>query len=292
MPWLQLRTTSRLRPPTEVENALLDAGALSVTLEDNANQPLLEPMPGETPLWDNVRVTGLFEASIDTAAISKRLENQLKILPSDLHWEILEDKDWEREWMVRYQPINCGKQLWICPSWLQPPEPDAINLLLDPGMAFGTGTHPTTLLCLQWLDSLNLSDTEIIDYGCGSGILAIASLLLGAETATCIDIDPLALAVTTENARRNNIEDHRIKVGLPDASIWKPADIVIANILAGPLTALAPLLASLTNSTGKLCLSGVMDTQADEVMSSYQPWFDFDPIAHNEQWVRLTVSKR
>lgn len=290
MPWLQLRITSQRQQAQSIEDGLLDAGALSVTLEDNADQPILEPGLGETPLWDSTRITGLFDATVDTQKIDQQLTALLTNTES--RWELLEDKDWEREWMANYHPIQCGNRLWICPSWQMPPAPEAVNLLLDPGLAFGTGTHPTTFLCLQWLDRLNLQDKHVIDYGCGSGILAIAALLLGAKTATGIDIDPQALIATDDNANRNHIAPARIHTFFPKKAPNETADIVIANILAGPLTELAQTLAALTRPGGLLCLSGIMQSQADIVMQSYTPWFDFDPIASKEEWVRLTATRR
>ena len=290
MPWLQLRITSQRQQAQSIEDGLLDAGALSVTLEDNADQPILEPGLGETPLWDSTRITGLFDATVDTQKIDQQLTALLTNTES--RWELLEDKDWEREWMANYHPIQCGNRLWICPSWQTPPAPEAVNLLLDPGLAFGTGTHPTTFLCLQWLDRLNLQDKHIIDYGCGSGILAIAALLLGAKTATGIDIDPQALIATNDNATRNHINPVRINTFFPEKSPNESADIVIANILAGPLTELAQTLAALTRPGGLLCLSGIMQSQADIVMQSYAQWFDFDPVASKEEWVRLTAIRR
>lgn len=292
MPWLQLRINAKNSSAELIEDALLEAGALAVTMEDNANQPILEPALGETPLWDNTRITGLFDAGTATKAISAGLKEQLGESFSSQNWELLEDKDWEREWIKNYHPIRCGDRLWICPSWKEPPEPQATNLLLDPGLAFGTGTHPTTFLCLNWLDGLCLQGQNIIDFGCGSGILAIAALLLDAEQATCVDIDPQALLATADNAQRNSITPDRVKTFLPDGAPDTPADIVLANILAGPLTELAPLLAKLTKSGGKLCLSGIIESQADIVMASYQPWFDFEPVANKDEWVRLVATKR
>ena len=295
MPWLQLKINSTQTQAKQIETFLLDAGAVSVTFEDNADEPILEPALGETPLWSETKITGLFDASSNTEAISTHLTNKLT---TAIHhrWELLEDKDWEREWMKHYHPIQCGEKLWICPSWIAPPHPENVNLLLDPGLAFGTGTHPTTFLCLQWLDQIQLegklTEKTVTDYGCGSGILAIASLLLGAASTTCIDIDPQALTATADNAQRNGLAPGLTPVYLPDKAPKVVTDIVIANILAGPLVSLAPLLASLTKSGGLLCLSGIIESQAEEVMESYQPWFDFDPPACNEQWVRLTATKR
>lgn len=292
MPWLQLRINSSRTQAEQIEDLLLESGAVSVTYEDNADEPILEPALGETPLWQQTRITGLFDASSNTDIISNTITQALKVPALDYHWELLEDKDWEREWMKHYHPIQCGKRLWICPSWLIPPHPECINLLLDPGLAFGTGTHPTTFLCLQWLDSIKLEGKTVTDYGCGSGILAIASLLLGAATATCVDIDPQALTATADNAQRNGLDPELTPVFLPDQIPEIATDLVIANILAGPLVALAPKLAALTKPGGLLCLSGIIESQANDVMDSYQSWFDFDPPTCNEQWVRLTAIKR
>lgn len=290
MPWLQLKVNSSRDQAEQIEDKLLEAGAVSVTFEDNADEPILEPALGETSLWHETKITGLFDAASDTKAISNLLND------INHRWELLEDKDWEREWMKHYHPIQCGENLWICPSWIEPPHPESINLLLDPGLAFGTGTHPTTFLCLQWLDQIHsegkLSGKTVTDYGCGSGILAIASLLLGAENTTCVDIDPQALTATADNAQRNGLSPDLTPVYLPDKAPNAATDVVIANILAGPLVSLAPLLNSLTKSGGLLCLSGIIESQANEVMESYQPWFDFDAPGCHEGWVRLTATKR
>lgn len=291
MPWLQLRIdTSRDLAPA-IEDAVLAAGALSVTLEDNADQPILEPALGETPLWQETRVTGLFDSDVDTVSIDQIINQQLDHVVCG-RWEALEDKDWEREWMNNYHPIHCGGDLWICPSWQSPPEPDAINLMLDPGLAFGTGTHPTTFLCLQWLSEQTLTGQSVIDYGCGSGILGIAALLMGADHTTGVDIDPQALLATRDNALRNRIEPERFPVFMPNRCPAGQVDVMLANILAGPLAELAPGLAELTRSGGTLCLSGILINQAERVMQAYTPWFDFGPIRQKEEWVCLTARKR
>jgi ribosomal protein L11 methyltransferase len=210
----------------------------------------------------------------------------------DHAWELLEDKDWEREWMNNYHAIQCGKRLWICPSWQQPPEPDKVNLMLDPGLAFGTGTHPTTFMCLQWIDQQDFSGLDVMDYGCGSGILGIATLLLNARKVIGVDIDPQALLATTENARRNNLPADAMPVYLPPRCPKVQVDVMLANILAGPLAQLAPNLNEMTRLGGRLCLSGILAIQADEVMSAYHPWFDFEPIIQHEEWVCLTAQKK
>jgi len=291
MPWLQIRVNTQRQQAEAIEDALLAAGAASVTLEDNADQPILEPALGETPLWDATRITGLFEADIDTSVVNERAAMALGFELPNHRWEQLEDKDWEREWMKNYQPIHCGNDLWICPSWLAPPEPKAINLLLDPGLAFGTGTHPTTFQCLQWLSEQSLDGQTAIDYGCGSGILGIAALLLGADSVIGIDIDPQALLASHDNALRNNLDPARFPVYLPEDAQTEPTDLMLANILAGPLAELAPSLAAQTKLGGKICLSGVLNTQAETVMAAYTDWFDFNPVRQKEEWVCLTAVK-
>ena len=291
MPWLQLKVISNREQTEAIENALLASGAVSVTLEDNADQPIFEPGLGETPLWDQVRITGLYDAEIDTRNTLIRIEQKLRASLPEHRWEQLEDKDWEREWMSNYHAICCGDRLWICPSWQQPPEPDKVNLMLDPGLAFGTGTHPTTFLCMQWIDQQDFTGLDVVDYGCGSGILGIATLLLGARKVIGVDIDPQALLATTENAKRNQLPEDAMPVYLPQRCPNIAADFMLANILAGPLAELAPTLSAMTKTGGKLCLSGILAIQAQSVIAAYSPWFDFDPIVEQEEWVRLTATK-
>ena len=291
MPWLQLRVYTQRQQAEAIEDALLAAGAASVTLEDDANQPILEPDLGTTPVWDATRITGLFDADIDTAIADRQAELALGAPLPEHRWEQLEDKDWEREWMKSYQPIHCGNELWICPSWIDPPEPNAVNLLLDPGLAFGTGTHPTTFQCLKWLSEQTLDGQTVIDYGCGSGILGIAALLLGAGSATGTDIDHQALTASRDNALRNCIDPARFPVFLPKHCEAEPADLMLANILAGPLAELAGSLASFTKLGGQLCLSGILQHQAEATMAAYRPWFDFEPVRQLDEWVCLTAVK-
>lgn len=291
MPWLQIKLNTVREQAAKLEDALLDTGAVSVTLQDNADQPILEPGLGETPLWDQVRITGLFDADIDTRNTTEQITARFNQALPEHQWEQLEDKDWEREWMSNYHPICCGERLWICPSWLAPPEPDKVNILLDPGLAFGTGTHPTTFLCMQWLDGQTLDDLNLVDYGCGSGILGIAALKLGARKVVGVDIDPQALLATSDNAQRNQLAENAMPVFLPPQAPNEPVDIVLANILAGPLAELAPQLSALTRRGGKICLSGILATQADAVMAAYADNFVFDPVAQKDEWVRITGTK-
>lgn len=291
MPWLQLFVDSPREQISNIEDALLQAGAVSVTLQEHIpqgaqEQPILEPALGETPLWDNSRITGLFKADCDTHGISQHLSAQLSPAPK-MRWEQLEDKDWEREWMDNYHPIQCADNLWICPSWQSPPNPEATNLLLDPGLAFGTGTHPTTFLCMQWLAEQDLQELQIVDYGCGSGILGIATLLLGAKHVIGVDIDPQALLATHENVKRNHLDPKQFPVYLPQEKPEAEADMVVANILAGPLVELADTLLAPLKLNGKLCLSGVLAEQAEQVKQAYAHKITFEATAQKEEWVRL-----
>lgn len=288
MPWLQLRIESNRQQAEFIEDALLAAGAVSVTLEDSADQPILEPALGETPLWNETRITGLFDAEIDTAQAISIASSELGHELPQHRWELLEDKDWERAWMDNFKPMAFGQRLWICPSWKEPPQPNAANLMLDPGLAFGTGTHPTTALCLKWLDQQDLTDKIVVDYGCGSGILGIAALLLGAKEVIAVDNDPQALIATQDNAQRNNVHPDQIETYLPqDAPKELEADLVLANILAGPLAELEPVLTKLCRPQGDIILSGILSNQAKTLIDHYQQSFQMDETALNEDWVRL-----
>ena len=293
MSWLQIRINTTRQQVEAIEDALLAAGAASVTMEDNADQPILEPALGETPLWNETRVTGLFAAETDTTQATVIATAALgESLPS-YRWEILEDKDWEREWMNNYEPMQFGRRLWICPSWKKPPQPEAINLMLDPGLAFGTGTHPTTALCLEWLDSADLKGKTVLDYGCGSGILGIAALLLGAEKVIAVDNDPQALIATLDNAARNNIDSKRIDTYLPeDCPASLSADVLVANILAGPLTELAEHLSEQVIDGAPIALSGILDIQAEQLSLHYQQWFDMKPAVSQREWIRLNGKRK
>jgi ribosomal protein L11 methyltransferase len=293
--WLQLVFESdRTRVPA-LEDALLEIGALSVTLQDSADEPVFEPGVGETPLWQATRVLALFEIAADAtqqaidaqvAALIDALQQQVP-LPA---WraEQLQDQVWERAWMADFQPMRFGQRLWICPSWAEPPDPAGVVLALDPGLAFGTGTHPTTALCLEWLDSQPLQGCTVVDYGCGSGILGIAALLLGAQRVIAVDNDPQALVATRANAERNHITPERLITclpgQLPDDSA---ADVMVANILAGPLQSLAPLLIGLTLPGGRLALSGILAEQAEDVAAAYRSACALAPITQRAEWVRI-----
>lgn len=293
MPWLQIRVQSTPEQVPELEDLLLGCGAMVVTFEDVNDDPVYEPELNTTPLWNHTRITGLFEADADIEQIRPLIDEKANELNTDLATkiEILEDKDWEREWMDSYHPIQFGKRLWVCPSWRDIPDPKAVNLMLDPGLAFGTGTHPTTALCLEWLDSLDCQNKTIIDYGCGSGILGIAGLLLGANSMVGIDIDPQAVQATQDNAQRNNIDASRIEVKLPPYESDLQAEIVVANILAGPLAQLANTISALVAKDGQLALSGILSNQAQEVIDAYSPWFTINSVVEKDDWVRIVGTK-
>ncbi|MDV5862875.1 50S ribosomal protein L11 methyltransferase [Pseudomonas mendocina] len=292
MPWLQVRLAITPEQAETYEDALLEVGAVSVTFMDAEDQPIFEPDLGTTPLWSNTHLLALFEADTDETALLAHLQLLCGGALPEHHVERIEDQDWERSWMDGFQPMRFGQRLWIVPSWHAAPQPDAVNLLLDPGLAFGTGTHPTTALCLEWLDGQKLDNCSVLDFGCGSGILAIAALLLGAPQAAGTDIDPQALEASRDNASRNSIDPARFPVYLPADLPQQPADVVVANILAGPLVSLAPQITALVKSGGRLALSGILAEQAEEVRAAYASAFDLDPTAVKDGWVRISGVKR
>ena len=288
MSWLQLKIETQKADATRYQDLLELVGAAAVLMEDSGDQPLLEPPPGAQPLWDATRVIGLFVVDSEMDAVVEFMENHLGHALPPHKIDVLEDKDWERAWMDNYHPMCFGERLWVVPSWTPAPNPNAINLLLDPGLAFGTGTHQTTALCLEWLDGLDLQDAIVVDYGCGSGILAVAALLLGAREAWCVDLDPQALLATRDNAERNGVSD-RVKVFMPEDMPAIKADVVVANILAGPLAQLASTLTGFLKPTGQLALSGIITSQVDELVSAYSPWLALDTLAiKDEDWCRLS----
>jgi ribosomal protein L11 methyltransferase len=290
MSWLQLRLDTSPEQIEALETLMLAAGAVAVTMEDNADQPVLEPGVGETPLWHQTRLTGLFTADTDMDVALAQFPPAL-LAACNQRVEILEDKDWEREWISHYRPMRFGKRLWVCPSWLEPPEPDAVNLLLDPGLAFGTGTHPTTALCLTDLDGMDLAGRKVVDYGCGSGILAVAALKLGAVQALGVDNDPQALVASRDNCARNRLPEAALEVALPGAEViarWQQqADVVVANILAGPLMALSDTLLGLLQPGATLMLSGLLNTQAEELRAHYRDRLQLTVVGEREDWVCL-----
>ena len=294
MGWLQISINTTKNHAEVAEDCLFSAGAQTVTLTDAADQPILEPGPDETPVWNNVIITGLFALEENQQALLDIIEQCLTGVDFTCDTQILEDQNWTRAWMEHFHAMQFGQRLWVCPLHMEPPEPDAINLRLDPGLAFGTGTHPTTSLCLRWLDQ-NILDSHskqdtLLDYGCGSGILAIAACMLGIDHADGVDIDPQALTATHDNAETNQVRD-KIETFLPDDYQKQHAetqyDIVVANILSGPLAELASMLAGHTKAGGDIVLSGILREQAEPLIETYSQFFNMDKPVFEEDWVLL-----
>ena len=303
MPWLELSLTLQASQQPRAEAALEELGALSVTLRDaDAETPdeqaIFEPGVGELPLWATVSMQALFEDGTDQRGLSAALHELLPALDAaSLHFSTVEDQDWERVWMDQYQPMQFGERLWIYPWNIEPPAAgDEIVVRLDPGLAFGSGTHPTTALCLEWLDHQDLHGRRVIDFGCGSGILAIAALKLGAGAALAIDNDPQALSATADNAERNQVGERlqrlSVEQGPQAAADVEPAEVLVANILAGPLAALAPDFARLTRPGGWLAISGILAEQADGLLERYADWFEELRAEKREDWVRISGRRR
>jgi len=294
--WQQFVMNLDTLNPAVVEEIFNRYGAHSVTLSDAGDDPVLEPGPGETPLWLDTQVTGLFSADADLQELKTQLLAELELSTLPPHQvESLTDRVWEREWLNDFGPMKFGERLWICPSNSRVEQQGAVIIELDPGLAFGTGTHRTTALCLDWLDSLRLQDKTLLDYGCGSGVLAIAALKLGCRAVTAMDIDPQALIATRQNAEQNGVAESLQVCGSPN-DIKGFFDVVVANILAGPLIQYADSITSTLAGRGMLALSGVLCEQAAAVMAAYAPWIEFDEPLFQEQdgqsWSRLTGTRR
>jgi ribosomal protein L11 methyltransferase len=290
--WFQIRFTSHSLESEKHSDLLIELGALSVTFEDAEDQPILEPPPGETPLWDRVEVVGLFAKELNRELIKLALSQRLPAESfSTISISDLKEQNWVRAWMDDFNPMQFGDNLWIIPSWSEPIDPNATNILLDPGLAFGTGTHQTTALCMEWLDANRPVDKSVIDYGCGSGILAIAAAKLGARRVICVDNDPQALTATTDNSEKNGVTS-TLETYLPvdfskEYAGQIKVDLLLANILAGPLIELAPTLSSYIKLNGEIVLSGILNEQIDEVVAAYRPWFKLNPPTIQDGWVRI-----
>ncbi len=291
MPWQSVRLLVDSKQAEPLSDALMEAGALSVALEDaDAGTVDETPLFGEpdhptAELWQRSIAAVLFEATADVAAILAEAATAIGMpTPAAYAIETVADADWVRLTQAQFDPIPISPRLWIVPTWHDAPDAAAINLKLDPGLAFGTGSHPTTRLCLAWLDAHLRGGETLLDYGCGSGILAIAAARLGASQVDGIDIDPQAVAASQDNARLNAVI---ARFGLPGSLPEQSYDVVVANILTNPLKAMAPLLAARVRPGGRLVLSGILAEQAEDVMRLYRPWFVFDPPASDESWVRL-----
>ncbi|MBO1927012.1 50S ribosomal protein L11 methyltransferase [Thiomicrorhabdus sp. 6S2-11] len=290
MAWIQINTTAAEALAEPLSDAFMECNSASVTFQDAEDRPIFEPELGTTPIWETTRVTALFDAEVDGKAMIEMVK-QIVPAASELTFKIdqLEDKDWIREWMDQFQPMQFGDNLWIIPSWCEAPNPEAINLMLDPGMAFGTGTHPTTAMCLRWLDANPPADKTVIDYGCGSGVLALAACKLGAAKVSGTDIDPQAIQASQQNAADNEAEMHFALVKDFDS---EPVDLLIANILSGPLKELASEFQRLVKTGGQLVLSGLLQTQAAELQEHYKDFgFELNTLETEEEWARLSGHK-
>jgi len=293
MSWVEVSVSVIREQASLAELVLGQQGALAITFQDDADSPVLEPGPGATPLWPTVQVRGLFELGVSRQQIT----DALRIIPGIgrpelARWRDVGDQDWERAWIDRFQPMKFGQYLWIVPTGMQIPFDERnVEVRLDPGLAFGTGTHPTTSLCLEWLDGQDVAGCSVVDYGCGSGILGIAAALKGASRVISVDNDPQALETTSANAVRNGVMDI-IECQAPDDYSAGEADIILANILAGPLATLAPLLLASVKAGGQIVLSGVLEEQADRVEKAYRSACAHIQSSNRDGWVRLDVTKR
>jgi ribosomal protein L11 methyltransferase len=273
-----------------VEEACFEFGALAVSYTDQRDDPILEPAPGEFRLWPHSRLQALFSFDTSPEELVAGLSHVLRVEPSRLTVETLADKVWEREWLRDFHPMCFGRRLWVAPHHAHVHTPGAMIVRLDPGLAFGTGTHATTAMCLSWLDEHVVDGQLAIDYGCGSGVLAVAAVRLGARAAYAFDIDPQALTATRDNAAANDVAD-RVHVVDTDAALPTGADILLANILCGPLCQLAPRFAALTRPGGKIVLAGLLSSQADEVIRAHSPWFHVESFASRDGWTALSGTR-
>ncbi len=286
MPWLQIKIPAARAEADSLADALTACGALSVTIQDASDEPRLQGACEPAPLWSKNHVTGLFPAEVDARAVLAALRHALGRQDLAHELALLEDTDWARAWMAHYRPVQIAANLWVTPSWCDPPDPRAVNVVLDPGLAFGTGTHPSTALCLEWLARQPLGGCRVIDYGCGSGILAIAALKLGAAHAIGVDVDAQALDTSRENAARNGVAE-RYRACLPAAlTSDERADVLVANILGATLVELAPELAARVAPSGRIALGGILAEQADDVRRAYAPHFALNP-GERDGWVLL-----
>ncbi len=298
--WPEVAVVATPETASELEDWLFMAGAVSVTFQDKNDQPILEPAPGEMRLWDDISLIGLFAqaqnpdsliSSLHLAAYSSGLaipDYELRALP---------DAVWERAWMQDYRPMQFGQNLWVCPSHVAPPNADAINIQLDPGLAFGTGTHATTALCLSWfgrntaMQSKPFDGAIVVDFGCGSGVLAIAAAKLGAKMVYAVDIDEQAIMATSQNAAQNGVLD-RLTISQPGCLALDNADVIVANILFEPLTTLSERFSTMLKTGGMLLMSGILEDQVDELQMSYNSWFEFGPTTVRNGWALTTATRR
>jgi ribosomal protein L11 methyltransferase len=292
MSWLQIHLVTTKGKAPLVELLFESLGAVSVTMGDAKDEPMLEPAPGETPLWSQTKVTGLFPEESNQDHLVRHIKQELGTnIILDLSVEHLADQVWERVWLDDFHPMQFGQRLWIAPEGKKPNTPNAITVQLDPGLAFGTGTHPTTALCLSWLDQADIAGKTVIDFGCGSGILSIAALLLGAKQVIAIDHDTQALEATAYNAKKNCVLE-RVTILHSDQPIEIVADVTMANILASTLIELEPVFSRHTKSGGEIVLSGILEEQTESIVTSFMDNFSIQPPQINTGWVLLHGDRR
>jgi ribosomal protein L11 methyltransferase len=271
---------------------MTNAGATTVCLQGAKDEAIYEAPGDASIVWAQTRVIGLFDTSTDTDSVLEFIRTSLD-LPElvDYSIEQLDDETWQDKWKENTQPLCFGNRLWIYPSWYTAPPAESVNVILDPGLAFGTGTHPTTAMCLEWLDQHDVSGWQLIDYGCGSGVLAIAAIKLGAAHVWAVDTDPQALEATTENARANAISQE-ISISSPEELPQLKADCLIANILANPILDLVARFADMLHSDGYLVLSGILTIQTDKIIAGLEPYFVIDAILERDQWIRIDARRQ
>ncbi len=291
MPFLSIRFDLDRLEPDAAEAACFAAGALSVTLTDRRDDAILEPAPGEIRLWPATRLEATFSQDTASAALIAALAATIGVPVGRLELAFVADRAWEREWLADFHAMRFGRRLHVCPTHERVDDPGAVVVSLDPGLAFGTGTHATTALCLEWLDARMRGGLTVIDYGCGSGILGIAAVLLGAARADAFDIDPQALVATRDNAAANAVAD-RVITHAGAGTLPPAADVVLANILSGPLIDLAPRLAARVRPGGSLVLAGLLTSQADDVIAAYRPWLDLQVAGERDGWRLLAGERR
>jgi ribosomal protein L11 methyltransferase len=293
MSWRQLSLTCQADQLAEVEDLMMELGALSISLSDAGDDPIYEPLPGDTPIWPESIVSATFAEDSDPEQIDQLLMARLPAgLTQSVKHDSFQDRDWQQAYRQHFKPLQCAPNLWIVPSWIEPPDPQATIVQLDPGLAFGTGSHPTTALCLAWLAEQQLENLELIDFGCGSGILAIAAIKLGAGRVLAVDIDQQALVACQSNMEMNAITNQQIQVSLPEAMAADKVDLLMANILAGPLVELSSHFADLVKANGKIVLSGILISQLQNIQSAYSEFFELSPAVIDGEWACIGGSRR
>ena len=291
--WQELKFRVSSENALLVEEKLFSSGAAAVTFLDARNQPIFVEETDQMPLWEDICIVSLFSQDVNLAPVVQKLvHDQPAINSNDIDMHLINDQDWESKWMNDQKPQQFGNRLWIYPSWITPSKNSVTNMILDPGLAFGTGSHPTTSLCLNWLDNNLIPSQHIIDYGCGSGILAIAAALLGASKVYAVDNDPQAITATLSNMEKNRISNQSIQTFSPEALPHVKVDLLIANILANPLIQLSEIFSTLLKPSGKIVLSGILEEQVERVSSHYRSYFELEEPQLNDGWALIAGSPK